>query len=390
MAKRKSSLKGTYIFSGGKGASQQQIKDLKQYVDDSILGTTGPLAGKPCTINSITNIEGGKRVTFGWYDNSGSSHTSTMDVMDGAEVTQIEINAEDHIIFTFSDGRTVDGGEVPIADDADEVAYTNEGFPSITNVKEGLDTALLAGAKLQNPITVSNAVGSATSGKTYAAGTPLETIIKDMLIKEVAPGLTLTITPSTVLYDVVTDSVSQITMKAAVTKNTYPLSKVEFYLGTTLKNTENISASGTYQYNMTWATPTKSNFTLKAIAYDTRTETPMSTSKEIQVKFIGKSYYGTVDSTVGDITESIIKALQNKTLKDTKNLTYSGITMTYGKVVYAYPAELGNLTSIMDEVNNISYTNSFTKSTVSVDGISYNVYTQTDPSASTDVELKFR
>ena len=382
--------KKTFVFSGGKGASQEQIKELKQYVDDSILGTAGPLKGKPCTINSITNIEGGKRVTFGWYDNADSQHTSTMDVMDGAEVTQIEINAEDHIIFTFSDGRTVDGGEVPIADDADEVAYTNEGFPSITNVKEGLDTALLAGAKLQNPITVSNAVGSATSGKTYAAGTPLETIIKDMLVREVAPGLTLTITPSTVLYDVVNDSVSQITMKAAVTKNTYPLSKVEFYLGTTLKNTENISVSGTYQYNMTWATPTKSNFTLKAIAYDTRTGTPMSTSKEIQVKFIGKSYYGTVDSTVGDITESIIKALQNKTLKDTNNLTYSGITMTYGKVVYAYPAELGNLTSIMDEKNNISYTNSFTKSTVSVDGISYNVYTQTDPSASTDVELKFR
>ena len=382
--------KKTFVFSGGKGASQEQIKELKQYVDDSILGTAGPLKGKPCTINSITNIEGGKRVTFGWYDNADSQHTSTMDVMDGAEVTQIEINAEDHIIFTFSDGRTVDGGEVPIADDADEVAYTNEGFPSITNVKEGLDTALLAGAKLQNPITVSNAVGSATSGKTYAAGTPLETIIKDMLVREVAPGLTLTITPSTVLYDVVNDSVSQITMKAAVTKNTYPLSKVEFYLGTTLKNTENISVSGTYQYNMTWATPTKSNFTLKAIAYDTRTGTPMSTSKEIQVKFIGKSYYGTVDSTVGDITESIIKALQNKTLKDTKSLTYSGITMDFGKVVYAYPADLGNLTSIMDEKNNISYTNSFTKSTVSVDGISYNVYTQTDPSASADVELKFR
>ena len=29
MAKRKSSLKGTYIFSGGKGASQEQIKELR-------------------------------------------------------------------------------------------------------------------------------------------------------------------------------------------------------------------------------------------------------------------------------------------------------------------------------------------------------------------------
>ena len=139
----------------------------KRYSDDSILGTTGPLKGKPCTINSITNIEGGKRITFGWSDNSGSAHTSTLDVMDGSEVTDIEINNSNHIIFTFSDGRTVDGGEMPIADDADEVAYTNASDPAITNVKEGLDKALLAGAKLVNPITVSNAVGSATSGKTY-------------------------------------------------------------------------------------------------------------------------------------------------------------------------------------------------------------------------------
>jgi hypothetical protein len=210
-----------------------------------------------------------------------------------------------------------------------------------------------------------------------------------MLVKEVAPGLTLTITPATVLYDVVTQSVSSIVMKAAVTKNTYSLSKVEFYLGTTLKYTENISSSGTYQYNMTWATPTKSNFTLKAIAYDSRTGTPMSTTKEISVKFIGKSYYGTVDSTVGDITEAIIKALQNNTLKDTKNLVYDDITMDFGKVVYAYPAELGNIASIKDIPNNLNYTNSFTKSVVSVDGISYNVYTQIDPTASTDVQLTF-
>ena len=361
----------------------------KRYSDDSILGTTGPLKGKPCTINSITNIEGGKRITFGWSDNSGSSHTSTLDVMDGAEVESIEINGSGHIIFTFTDGRTVDGGEMPIADDADEVAYTNENFPAITNVKEGLDAALTAGAVLQNPITVSNAVGSATSGKTYAKGTSLEQIIKDMLVRELAPGLTLSILPATTLYDVVTQTVSQITMKAAVTKNTYNLSKVEFYLGSTLKHTENISAAGTYQFNMTWETPTNQNFTLKAIAYDSRTGTPMSTTKEVSVKFVGKSYYGTVNSSVGTITESIIKSLQNNTLKDTKGLVYNNITMDYGKVVYAYPSDFGNLSSIKDVPNNINYTNSFTKTVVSVDGISYNCYTQNEPSAATDVQLTF-
>ena len=63
----------------------------KHYTDDAILGTTGPLKGKPCTISSIESITGGHRVTFLWYDNSGSSHTSFMDVMDGAEVTSIYI-----------------------------------------------------------------------------------------------------------------------------------------------------------------------------------------------------------------------------------------------------------------------------------------------------------
>ena len=117
-----------------------------------------------------------------------------------------------------------------------------------------------------------------------------------------------------------------------------------------------------------------------------QTDDPIS---DILVKFVGKSYYGTVDASVGTITEAIIKSLQNNTLKDVKGLTYSGITMDYGKVVYAYPADFGNLSSIKDVPNNINYTNSFTKTVVSVDGISYNCYTQNDPAASSNVQLTF-
>jgi len=365
----------------------------KKYCDDSILGTAGPIRGKPCTISSIEPIEGGNKVTYLWTDNAGSTRTSVMIVMDGqdgSDVTAIEIDENNHFVFTFSDGRTIDGGEVPCVDSADKVAYENEGYPEIETVKDALDAALLGGANLQNPITVSNPVGSATSGKTYAKGTPLETLIKDMLVKEVAPGLTLTIQPATTLYDVVEDTVSAVLMKAAVTKNTYDLSKVDFYLDGALKHTENISTPGTYQFNMTWTLPTNSNFTLKAVVADRKPGVPMSTSKEIAVKFVGKSYYGTVDATVGEPTEAIIKSLQNRTLKDGKNLTYSGINMDYGKVVYAYPASFGNLSSIKDVPNNIQYwPNSFTKTVVNVDGISYNCYTQNDPSAAEDIQLTF-
>ena len=364
----------------------------RAYTDAAILGTSGPLKGKPCTISSIVNIDGGKRVTFAWTDNGGSAHTSVMDVMngiDGAEVTSAEIDAENHLIFTFSDGRTVDAGELPIADDAEEVRYSNSGYPLITNVKEGLDAALLAGAKLQADIIVSNAVGSATTGKIYPAGTALEAVIRDMLIKEVAPGLTLNLDPSTTLYDKVTDLVSAVTMKAVCTKGTYTLAKVEFYLDDVLKHTENISADGTYQFAVGFDTPTNTNFTLKAKVYDTKTGTPMTTTKSTTVKFVGKSYYGTVAATVGNPTEAQIKALQNNVLKDVKGLTYSGITMDYGKVVYAYPAEFGNITSIMDVVNSYNYTGSFAKTVVNVDGISYNCYTQIDPSAADDIKLQF-
>ena len=123
--------------------------------------------------------------------------------------------------------------------------------------------------------------------------------------------------------------------------------------------------------------------------YDSKSGTPMSTSKSISVKFVGKSYYGTVNADVGEPTEAVVKALQNNVLKDTKGLKYEHITMDYGKVVYAYPASFGDLTSIKDVKNNLNYFESFSKITVSVDGLLYNCYTQIDPSASTDVELTF-
>ena len=63
--------------------------------------------------------------------------------------------------------------------------------------------------------------------------------------------------------------------------------------------------------------------------------------------------------------------------------------MDFGKVVYAYPKEFGALTSIKDTVNNLNYTDSFSKTTVTVDGIDYLVYTQTDPSAADGIKLVF-
>ena len=392
----------------------------EKYTRDSLVGL-GALKGAPCTISKVEEVSDGTEVTFKWTGDNGSTNTRKIKVKDGISVVNAVIDSNHHLILELSNGNTIDCGEIPIAenaeqisyentdyptisnvkegidealshtvDDASEVPYTNSSFPTLDNVKKALDSALSSGAKLEQSLTVSNPIGSATNGKVYPKDTKIETVIRDMLIKEVAPSLTLAIVPSTTLYDVVDTVISAVTMKATCTKNTYNLSKVEFYLDNVLKSTQNISANGTYQYDMTWATPTNTNFTLKAVVYDSKSGTPMSTSKSITVKFVGKSYYGTVSADVGEPTEAIIKSLQNNILKDTKNLTYSGITMDYGKVVYAYPSSFNALTYIKDEKNNFSYFESFTKTSLTIDSIPYFCYTLNEPVQADSVELVFK
>jgi len=395
----------------------------KSYVAKTADGL-GAVRGKPCTIKKIEPIEGGNRVTFQWTGDSGAVQTLSLNIKDGKDaptITNVELDALNRFVVSLSDGTSYTTAAIDFEQDPTNITYANVKEPTVTNVKQALDElinkkienaesviynnsidntirnvkqaldlALSGGAVLKERLVVSNPVGSATNGKTYDIGTDLETIIRDILVKEVAPGLTFTITPETTLYDVVEQKVSALRLKANVTKNTYDLDKVDFYLGNTLKKTQSITTAGLYTYDLSFATPTNTDFTVKAIAYDKKTGTPMTTTKSITVKFVGKSYYGTVAADVSEPTEAIIKSLQNNILKDTKNLTYSNINMDYGKVVYAYPASFGNLASIKDLINNFSYwPDSFTKKTLVVDSINYNVYIQNEASAAESLQLTF-
>ena len=57
------------------------------YTDDSVAGG-GAIKGKNCTIESITPIEGGSRVTFKYTLDNGTIQRDTMDVMDGEKGEQ--------------------------------------------------------------------------------------------------------------------------------------------------------------------------------------------------------------------------------------------------------------------------------------------------------------
>lgn len=110
----------------------------KKYTDDSLDGV-GALKGVPCQIQSVTDITGGKRVTFLWVDNEETEHTSTMDVMDGAKgdkgdkgdtgsagadglgIKSMTINASNHLIVTYDDDTTQDAGLVSGVSDYDDL-----------------------------------------------------------------------------------------------------------------------------------------------------------------------------------------------------------------------------------------------------------------------------
>ena len=63
----------------------------KTYTDESLLGL-GSLKGAPCTIKSITEVEGGQKVTFEWTGTSGTKQTSEMTVKNGVSIPSLDEN----------------------------------------------------------------------------------------------------------------------------------------------------------------------------------------------------------------------------------------------------------------------------------------------------------
>ena len=319
----------------------------------------GAVRGKPCTIQSIIETDEGNVVTFRWVGNTGTVQTSTMLVRNGGEgisVTNATINTSGHLIFTLSNGTTIDAGAITVA------------------------------AKTTSAITATENIGSVTSGKTYPTGTNLENIIKDILVKYQPPTISLSTTPSTRLYDIVNDSISTILLKGAVTKKSKPVTKVSFYVGDTLLNevATGVADGGNFQYQYTPTTPIRSDVTFKAITTDGQ----QSANSSVTIKFVGKSYYGICDASVSEMTETIAKS-GSSVLKDTKAWTYSNINADYNKVFYVYPKSFGELSKIFDPINSINYTNSFDKMSVEIDGIAYWAYVQRIPSQAVDVKIDF-
>lgn len=110
------------------------------------------------------------------------------------------------------------------------------------------------------------------------------------------------------------------------------------------------------------------------------------------VTFVHKSYAGAVAGNKTSLTAADIKGLAKSLITDSRSQSYTGVTQSGQKLVFCIPAYLGNITSIKNSSGFEGYhpnatkdaDKGYLKSTVNVDGVTYNVYLQVSTATATD------
>lgn len=114
----------------------QTLAVAKGYADELVKGA-GAIAGKNSTIQSITPIDGGNNVTFGWTLDDGTAKTQTMfvaDGVDGKSAYQIALDngfegTEEEWLESLKGEGSSDDGVTPTG----TITITENGTHDVTN-----------------------------------------------------------------------------------------------------------------------------------------------------------------------------------------------------------------------------------------------------------------
>lgn len=131
--------------------------------------------------------------------------------------------------------------------------------------------------------------------------------------------------------------------------------------------------SAAYSATMSYSDGPVKN-TLLGIPYPSTSVKAGSVSASGTIRAYALSYYGVINSS--SITEDDITSLSSR-LSTSKSYTYT-VNLAEQRIIYMYPQTFGTLTSIKD-ANNFDYINSYTRTTLSYNGVDYYVYILTDP-----------
>ena len=328
---------------------------------------------------------------------------------DGVSVTDIDVNANNQIVFTMSDGTEIISGKIPTlkgdagfsptinenADNTDKIYRLDITTADSTFTTPNLKGEDGTGGSGGDTYTGTSAVnlGGIKNNQVFNK-TPLPDVIDMLLHPYEKPTMTLGINPAKTIYDTVSETLSSITINANVTKKSENIKEVRFYVDNVLVKTDTTHPTGgLVSYTHTFSPATNKTFNVKIECEDIK-GTSSKISANTNVYFVGQSYYGVIEDDGSDftITETLIKGLSETSLKIKKALTYKNINATFGRIVYAYPKNLptgGELTSIKDQGTGWSVFDSYAKQEVTVDGIIYICYYLIDPAGFDGVTMIF-
>ena len=375
-------------------------------------GITAYALSKKVAASAVSGVKSmsvdGQTLTINTKD-SGVLKMTFPKPRDGVSVTDIDVNANNQIVFTMSDGSEIISGKIP-------TVKGDKGFsPTITENADNTDKIYkLDITTADSTFTTPNLKGAdgqgGSGGDTYTGTsavnlggiknnqvfnkTPLPDVIDMLLHPYEKPSMTLGINPVKTIYDTVSETLSSITINANVTKKSENIKEVRFYVDNVLVKTDTTHPTGgLVSYTHTFSPATNKTFNVKIECEDIK-GTSSKISANTNVYFVGQSYYGVIedDGSNFTITETLIKGLSETSLKIKKALTYKNINATFGRIVYAYPKNLptgGELTSIKDQGTGWSVFDSYAKQEVTVDGIIYICYYLIDPAGFDGVTMIF-
>ena len=304
------------------------------------------------------------------------------------EIAKIHEHANQDVLDNLT--KDADSGKLlfegtPISADVniatvDAVGTVKPDGTTITITDDGTITSIGSGgsAVLTEEITTNIEVGGIKSGTLLGTGLTFNDYVRMVHVTYLAPGVTLTITPSTTLYKVGTN-VTGLVAKVTVTKKSENIIKIEFLVNDVVKETitTDVANGGTFSYTVDdFSTDT----TIKAIVYDTSSNVPKTST----VKFVSPYYCGTTNDVP---TADTIVALTE--LVETKGSKTRTITCANKHVVIAYPASYGKLTSILDG-NGFENLTDYTNIQENINSVSYEVYYTTGKKTLTNFKYTYK
>lgn len=240
-----------------------------------------------------------------------------------------------------------------------------------------------AEAILTNKLVANQSVGGVTSGTEFAEGTTLEEVLTSILVKEIAPTMSIVLTPAAGTKEN-GDSFNLTNVKCTVVLNSASaITEINVYNGSDLVATAECEA-GTLVYNIETDVEISSTTTIKAVlSYKNSSGADKTLEATGKYTFTDASYVGVL-STESDITEANIKALTKK-LVGSKGYT-NKYTTENQIMVYAYPKSFGELTSIKDTATG--YTLTWGSKEITVNGLTY-IVRYSSPGKVTNYNVQF-